>query len=1543
MQNTSLQTDAQLAAVLDHAPVAVYVSAIEDHKLLYANRLVQDFLIKEVEGQKYCFHVAGFDRECSFCHKKQMNRSDYLVREYRHPSDGHVYELSGRIIDWNGQPAHIEYIIDITEKKRTEEEIKARREELQQILSSVPGGLCVYRYDGKEILPIFHNPSFYSIMGYSSEHVKSVEQQTSYLNVHPDDLGELQAKIREVLISNGNIEHTYRLWNDEKKEYRWIHLEGRVKPQADGIKLLYGEYTDVSDQKELEQTLTETNDKMSGIVNAIPGGVAIYKVSDIFETVYFSDGVAELAGYTAEEYRELAKGDAAMLTYREDVDMVVSNLRNALENHTTADFEFRNQHRDGHIVWVNAHARQVGEEDGYPLLQCVFHNISELKEAQSEMRHLMNSVPGGIASYRIEAEKAITAFCSDGVLELFGYDRTELTDVLGRDILDRIHEPDRDRVKLALKAALKSGEIMDIYYRVRQKNGNLIWIHANGRRMGPQTENAQFYVVYTGVSAETRLFQNLTDENDGAIYVIDKESYELLYVNESEKYYAHHENCLGRKCYEALYGKSEPCSFCTLKSGEPDGKEQEMRVDGLDRSFATSFQEIDWNGVPAYVKYIKDTTEEIRLRSERDRLNQYFQTMVQNLPGGVMVITLSKDAPPVPEYISQGFAEMTGMSLEEAWDLYGEDARDGVHLEDWSGVSEQMDRCIYGNQDHFSMEYRLKKGDGSWVWVRPNFSVVQGEHGKRRMYVIYHDMTREIEEKEQVRRQYKEMIYLHYQKPGPNALVVGHCNITQNRILEIIDHTDSDLLETFSSVREDFFTGLSGLIVEEEERQLFLNTYLSKPALKAFYRNETEQIQECFVHFPKERVGRYVKVTMAMIETPDSGDITGILTITDITERVVSDKVLHQLSVSGYDFVASLDLFQDVFQVLSVNRDATNIPPMNGSNTEWQEKMREQNIVPRDREIYRQSLTTENIISRLQEKGAYSFAFSVVDENGEVRIKNMTVSEIDLRLGRVCLSRMDITESMREQQGMLNMLAYTFDIAGFVNLQTGQFTMYTRKIVLENLAPYIVEDYRKALPKLSGNYEGTGCCKEEIEEKFDLEHILKQLEEKPSGYDFVVPYNGEGELRYKQVNVLWGDLNHQTVCLVRMDVTDVLANERKAKRALEEALETAKEANSAKSDFLSTMSHDIRTPLNAIMGMTELAVAHADDKERVMDCLKKISTSSRHLLSLVNDILDVNKLERSGIKLNRLLISLPDLLEQLSAIMTPQAENAGVELAFHTGEITHKYFYGDTLRINQIFINILGNAVKFTPGGGEVLFLTEEIPARREGMIRYRFTVKDTGIGMSREFLEHMYEPFTRSRNADQIEGTGLGLNIVKGLVDLLDGSIDVSSSVGVGTTFVIELEEEPASVENDAWQGKKDNPAKKEILKNRRVLVAEDNAINAEITCGLLELFGMESVVRTDGAQTVREFQNTPPGTYDAILMDIRMPVMNGFEATKAIRHMDRRDASEIPIIAMTANAFVEDIRASLDAGMTSHVSKPIDVEMLRMTLADALEQREE
>uniref|UniRef100_UPI0025E31944 PAS domain-containing protein n=1 Tax=uncultured Oscillibacter sp. TaxID=876091 RepID=UPI0025E31944 len=1236
--------------------------------------------------------------------------------------------------------------------------------ELRAVLDHLPSGLSIHRLEGGRFTQVYCNPAFYRVMGYSQAHIGQIQGGSAFLGVHPEDRPGLLEETAALVRRGGELTRAFRVFHDRLGAYRWIRLEGKSQRLADGSAALYGIYTDIHGEKQMEAELTAANAKMQDIINAIPGGVAIYKVTDIFETVYFSNGVPELTGYTVEEYRELIRGDAALMTYPQDREQVVETVRRALQEHTVAELAFRKLHRDGHIVWVRAQARQVGEKDGAPLVQCVFHNITDLEETQLEMNHLVNSIPGGVASYRVKDGRFFPVFYSDGVPTLAGYTR-EAFEAAGGDLLSLIYRGDRERVDRAVREALRTGGALQMSCRIRHRDQGLIWIHLSGRRIGPLTETAKFYTSFTGMSEESRMYQELAGDTADSVYVIDRSSYELLYFHESKHAASGGRSRIGDKCYAALHGQTAPCAFCNLSCKAP-GEDAEVVSPRDGRVYSLCFQEMAWNGIPAYVQRLRDITEEVETRREKERLEQYFQTLVESLPGGVAVVHRQADGRFVPEYLSAGFAAMTGLTVEEAWALYQRDAMAGVHPEDVPGILRQLEEAMAHVGCRCEMTYRLKNGRGGYLWVRSILSILPGEGGTQRQYMFLRDITQEREEREHVREQYRQTLLQHYRASGPNTLLVGHCNITQNVIMELVDYTAPRCTEGFSLEREAFFTALSGLVVRPEDRRRFLETYLNEPLLDAYRRKENERVLTCLIQIPGEDTGRYAECRVNLVAEPDTGDITGILTVTDITEKRISDQVLHRLSDSGYDHIVLLDLIHDRYTVFASNDRASGLLPEGGSHSGRVAYMLEHQVVPKDRERYRQYLDASYVTARLAREGSYTFDISILDGGGGVRVKRMTVFSIDRRLGRVCLARTDVTDSAREQQGLLNMLAYTFELVAFIEVGTNRMVMYTRQTVLEDLSPYTVEDFDGKIAAAAAFYGRTEEERLEMRRRLTLQSMLEELERSPGGYDFVCPYRTEEGLRYKKVSILWGDRNRQTVCMVRADVTEMLAEERKNKEKLESALFLAEAASRAKSEFLSSMSHDIRTPMNAIMGMTTLAGTRPEDPAYVKECLGKIAVSSKHLLDLINDVLDMSKIEQSKIELNRERLSLRDIVEQVATMIRSQAEEKGQRFCVELDAVTHDGFYGDALRINQILINILGNAVKFTPRGGQVSFRAEERPAALPDRARYRFTIRDTGVGMSREVLSHVFEPFTRDRRVGRVEGTGLGLSITKGLVD---------------------------------------------------------------------------------------------------------------------------------------------------------------------------------
>ena len=1270
------------------------------------------------------------------------------------------------------------------------------------------------------------------------------------------------------------------------------------------------------------------------IINAIPGGVAIYKVSDIFETVYYSDGVPALSGYSRDEYDLLIKQDAADLIYQEDAAMVIRKIRQVLEAGKSASFEFRKQHRDGHIVWVNVHARKIGEDGGHPLLQCVFHNISAFKQAREELAHVINSIPGGIAAYDFnDMQNPRRLFCSDGVAKLFGCSDAADLQHYAANPWSMVFKEDYQRVYDAFQHMFISSDTLDLSYRITRKDQVLEWVHLNGKAI-----NGIFYAVFTGMSDEAKLFQQISNEAAQGIYVIDKKNHDLLYYNENvELFLTGKNNAWGKKCYTALHDKQTPCTFCPLSMIKNIEKPQELTF-ANGKSYEIRAKELEWNGLPAYTLFINDITDKITSSRKTEQLEQFYQTLVQNLPGGIAVIRFDMAKKQMlPEYISEGFAAMTGMSTDEAYALYKNDATAGVHPDDLDYIIGRLNQHLKKHLDTCESIYRLRKKDGSYIWIKNNSSLILRPNEIPLIYAVYSDITKEIEAQNKLRQKYNDLLLRQQNYPLSNEILSGYCDITANRILRIYDKTGIDPLQKFGFERQNFFKGLATLIESPEERQHFLNTFLNAPLLEKFAQGINSQELECFIRMPHDNSGHYLKCVINMIESPDNGHTIGVLSVLDLTQFKINDQISMHLAHAHYDFIATCDFNSDSYQLFFTNSKANLMPPEQGSYSENIVAFLQTFTVPKDREFCMEMFDPANMQRRLYHENSYSFHYSLKDEQGHIYTKNMIVFLIDQRLNKVGMARADITDYVREQRALLNTLAYTFEQLSIINLVTKEFTMYTRKSVLQNLSPYKCADFNRALHKLSLPYTKL-AADETAAEKFSLPVILSRLAEKPQGYEFTLPYlANDGSEKNKQINVLWGDEGHHTICLVRCDVTDIISAEKNSRSVLQNALDLAQEANRAKTDFLSAMSHDIRTPMNAIIGMTDLALDDLDNRQHLSEYLDIIKSSSSHLLTLINDILDMSRIEKGKLKLARTSFNLSVEIDRFCSRYQLLMDKNSLNF-LHNAELLHCNCIGDTAQLQRIWDNLVSNACKFTPPGGTVTFSACELPSDNERLGWYKFTISDTGIGIDSESLQHLFDPFFRSSDviSKHIEGSGLGLAIVKNIVDYKGGTISVTSRQGEGTTFTVTL---PLHFDTAA-----EHPVEKPThtfgsadfdFSGKSLLLAEDHPINQKVAELILEKTGAAVTIVENGLQCTELFTGSAKGSFDAILMDIQMPVMNGYEAAQAIRSSTHPQSATIPIIAMTANAFAEDIKNALSAGMNAHIAKPIDPQKLYETLA--------
>lgn len=536
-------------------------------------------------------------------------------------------------------------------------------------------------------------------------------------------------------------------------------------------------------------------------------------------------------------------------------------------------------------------------------------------------------------------------------------------------------------------------------------------------------------------------------------------------------------------------------------------------------------------------------------------------------------------------------------------------------------------------------------------------------------------------------------------------------------------------------------------------------------------------------------------------------------------------------------------------------------------------------------------------------------------------------------------------EKEKHHMELVQALSIDYNLVCFFDLDTGV-----------GMPLRIDGDYNHMFDSISAGNISLEECKELYIQKFVYEddremlrqastqqRLKEELAEKKLYYVNFRTFINE-EIKYYQMKVVrtgaWD--GRQGIVIGFRSVDEEIRSEMEKKDMLEEALLQANKANKAKSAFLSNMSHDIRTPMNAIVGFTSLAITHIDNKEQVEEYLGKIMTSGNHLLSLINDVLDMSRIESGKIQLEEKPCSMADILHGLRNILQADVLAKQLELHIDAADVQNEEFYCDKLRLNQVLLNLLSNSVKYTNAGGNISMKVKEKSGAPAGYANYEFCVKDTGNGMSKEFVSHIFEPFEREKNStiSGIQGTGLGMAITKNIVDMMDGFIEVKSEQGIGTEVTVSFTFRLHSGEKIDTEEIREKKIRHEPEKHLtgRILLAEDVELNQEIAVAILGDAGFSTDVAGNGQIAVEMLKKSEPGYYKLVLMDVQMPVMNGYEATKAIRRLDNKELAAIPIIAMTANAFEEDKQEALRCGMDGHIAKPIDVENLLDTLSEIL-----
>lgn len=764
---------------------------------------------------------------------------------------------------------------------------------------------------------------------------------------------------------------------------------------------------------------------------------------------------------------------------------------------------------------------------------------------------------------------------------------------------------------------------------------------------------------------------------------------------------------------------------------------------------------------------------------------------------------------------------------------------------------------------------------------------------------------------------------------------------------------DKDNFETISDYSKSSFTQFFGLL-HPEDRIEYENKFSASVLKQMFDRGEnTLYLESRFL----EEDGNYHWISTKIIRLKDNeeGDKIALILISSVDERKKleiekNDLLSSIMMILGELFV--LDLKTGNYLVYKMDESVERIADENNFD-QFCTRYGQILIHPLDRKKFYEAFLVENIRKQIGEgKNRIVAEVRRKDINGNFRWCELMGTLLEERPGvghRVILTFRDVDELRRARreekyanQRFITAVNNSYDAIYEGELCSDQ--LYLWKNENGKLKDFVFHSTISGQLNWAVEYSVHPDYKEEFFRVFRRENLEKGFRQGKTEISLQVPRRAKsGIYRWFSLQVQLLEITPTAVKVMfyLKDVDDVKQEEKQKREALQKALYAAEQASVAKTDFLSRMSHDIRTPMNVIMGMSQIALNSLDNPGKIEECLNKIDISADFLLSLINDVLDMSKIENGKMTVLERKIDFNRFLENILSLCQNQAESKQQKFYFEIGKQVNSYYIGDSLRLNQIILNLTSNAFKYTQEGGEIS-LKIDADKEENGKQKLYITVSDNGIGMSEEFMKRMFEPFEQEHSDEGrvFEGTGLGLSIIRNLVELMGGTISVTSEQGNGSCFLLTLYLKP--VREDLEKGEKrkqeNEEGRKRHYRNNRILLVEDNALNREISETLLEMEGLLVETAENGKIAVEKFRVSEPGAYGLIFMDIRMPVMNGLEATKQIRALPREDASRIPIIAMTANAFQEEEKEALEAGINGYLTKPVERKQMILQLEQYL-----
>jgi signal transduction histidine kinase len=1365
-------------------------------------------------------------------------------------------------------------------------ETEVTEEQLRYLVENTPGNKAIYQIRGERIAALYLSPSLHSVAGMDEDEFRRITEHDAAETVLPDDLPGLMDAIRDCIRTGKQMDHYWRVSHPEQG-FLWVHGSACCCGERDGFPVLFVSYGTDANEADLYKDVVDNSVTMAYVCDC-----------RTYEILYANKSAREYAGHSG---KSILPGNKcyAMIQGRE------APCENCFMN-TVRHGEVLNRDRfnTSRGTWEHISGKYLSWCGRDAFIQYIT-DITEVVKGQSELKEMVDLHSLQLRATQILNEQGDIDQRINAALKLmqqyYAADRTYIfmIDEGGRTI-SNTYECCRDGIGPQI-SMLQHG---DIHYIDRWQGAferHEVFIQRNIEDI--RDSNPYEY----GIMAQ----QDIHSYIEAPIIVKGNMVGFIGADNPPDEKFRYSPDLLLSFAYSVGSALSRDASE---KKTLTDMRRYMSAVEGA-----------------GFIVWIYDIRRHRVYGTGKGPWPNGFRDVIDDFPACMIPLCAPEDR--------EKFADIY-RKIEQG----EKEVRADVWIRTAPDMPLRLQRIIYSAE---------KTEGGS-----PELA-----------YGIGYDITEQTAEHERFQKMTQSML-----SANPESIGSYHLNLSKNRFIG--GTSSSVFIETHlpADTADGFTEHVSSFIADPEKREGFLRKFSRESLILAAQEGKTRLSDEYQSRHSNGDM-MWIRVYFTLLKNPDTGDIECITYAYDITREILNKRVFHIISDLEYDYVALLHVRTEKFEFLNLSsrllpkyHTALKNPAGLFDYPEIRRFAASTFIAAEDRDFYLERSTIKAVTDELDAKqsceitvrGHYTghpdeFMYRKIqhyyldDSRDTVLVIQLDVTDIILQqqkqteLAKLEARRVeDIIDSVGTGICVFRMPDADHLLGEFVNLQMFRIL---------GLTPPDGPDARAAMlsdPMVSSYMKDAFLAVHPD----DCERVKKAYHE-----GFQASHFDAGSYRIikKDGSAVWISQNAilsevRPDCRVFYASYRVVDREVELQSELERQLQSEKllrkqanAANTAKSDFLSRMSHDIRTPLNGIIGMTYITQS-MELPENAHRNLEKIDKSSKFLLALINDVLDMSKAESGKIELHPQPYEFRELSGYIDAVIRPLCEEKSQKLVIETNPVGGIMPLLDELRVNQILFNLFSNAVKYTPEGGTITFrLNEHLEGDKK--LHTEFAVSDTGIGMSEAFQRVLFDPFTQEHRRDQPEmrGTGLGLSIVKNLVEAMGGTIRVESEPGKGTSFTVGLTPEYVKVRPaDAVDGK-DRPDGEELpeLAGKHVLLCEDHPLNQEIVKSLLTQKGMIVEAADDGHLGVTAFGESPVGFYDGILMDVHMPVMDGYEATKTIRAMDRPDAKSVPIIAMTADAFAEDVQRCLDAGMNGHIAKPIDPETLYARLSAELKGR--